>query len=81
MGKETLFKKTGKPGLRQKNFWLDESGSRFLEDFTHGVKVTSGFYLTKSEVVRVLLDFLKSRELDPGKIESEQDLLDQLRAK
>lgn len=81
MGREALFKKTGKPSLRQKNFWLDESSSRFLEDFTHDVKVTSGFYLTKSEVIRVLLEFLKSRRVSPGKIGSEQDLLEQLHRK
>ena len=78
MGKEALFKKTGKPRLRQKNFWLDEDTSLFLENFTHNVKVTSGFHLTRSQVIRVLLEFLRSRGVDPGKIASDQDLLEQL---
>ena len=84
---DSLFRKTAtkKPELKAQKlhreiFTLFDAHVEFLNDFTYKVHKETGHKLKKSQVIRALVDLIKdSPKLDLKKIQSNQDLLEQIK--
>ncbi len=84
---DSLFRKTAtkKPELKARKlhreiFTLFNDHVEFLNDFTYKVHKETGYKLKKSQVVRALVDLIKdSPKIDIKKIQSNQDLLEQIK--
>lgn len=78
MGRQSLFKKTERSKVNREIFVLTDEQTNFLEELSYKVRSASGYKLSKSEIVRALIGFLKKKDIDVSKIDSEQDIIDQL---
>lgn len=84
---DSLFRKTAtkKPELKTRKlhreiFILFDDHVEFLNDFTYKVHKKTGYKLKKSQIIRALVDSIKdSPSVDFKKIQSNQDLLEQIR--
>ena len=76
-GKNQLFDKTANP-FNRVNFYISADDETFLDDLCYQVRRTTGYKVSKSEVVRALLEGARGKELDALGIKDFQSLKNML---
>jgi len=74
-GKNQLFQKSPtKSNLQRTTFFISDQNDDFLIELCYKVRKSSGTRLSKSEIVRALIELAQERKIDFRKIESVEDL-------
>ncbi len=68
MGREILFAKTEQKRIVRETFSLEKQHADFLRDLAHKVYKATGYKLSRSEIIRALVEMAMEKNIPPDQV-------------